>query len=229
MSLRRVVRVGDRVRFDAVEYEVAGLEGAMVRLAPAADRTPGTGGGMSVVLLTHLLAAADFEVLSDPGPGARVGPVTVLDDLPPAVAERAEWWERHLVELMTGRAPDAAAGSPVLARYDPLMVSLRARETAKVEELAQAGERVSLKTVQRMRRRYERAGLAGLADRRLIPAEGPPGGRVDRRVVEAVTEAMAAAAESSTVSRSTLMRQVEQRLRDHGATTNDGTDSGGRR
>ncbi len=193
----------------------------MVRLAPAGDRTPGTGSGMSVVLLTHLLAAADFAVLSDPGPGARTGPVTVLTGLPPAAAERAAWWERHLVELMTGLAPDAAPGTPPRVEYDPLRVSLRARERAKVEELAQAGERVSLKTVQRMRRRYERAGLAGLVDRRLAPDDGPPGGRVDRRVVEAVREAMTATAQTSTVSRATLMRQVEQRLRDHSAAARD--------
>lgn len=210
---RQVVRVGDRVRFDAAEYEVVGLEGAVVRLAPAGDGTPGTGGAASVVLLTHLLAAADFAVLSDPGPGARTGPVTVLTGLPPAVAERAAWWERHLVELMTGLAPDAAPGTRPRVEYDPLRVSLRARETAKVEELVGAGERVSLKTVQRMRRRYERDGLAGLVDRRLAPGDGPPGGRVDPRVVEAVREAMAAAAQASTVSRATLMRQVELRLR----------------
>jgi putative transposase len=218
---RQVVRVGDLVRFEGAEHEVVGLDGAMVRLAPAGDRLPGRTTGASVVLLTQLLAAGDFAVLSDPGPGARTGPVTVLEDLPPAAAERAAWWQRHLVELMTGLAPDAELGTPPRAEYDPLRVSLRARETTKVEELAQAGEQVSLKTVQRMRRRYERAGLAGLVDRRLAPDDGPPEGRVDRRVVEAVREAMTATAQASTVSRATLMRQVEQRLRDHAAQVGD--------
>ncbi len=224
---RQVVRIGDRVRFDAAEHEVVGLDGAMVRLAPTGTRAPGTSTGASVVLLTHLLAAGDFAVLSDPGPGARTGPVTVLEDLPPAAAERAAWWQRHLVELMTGLAPDAEPGTPLRAEYDPLRVSLRAREQAKVEELARAGEQVSLKTVQRMRRRYERVGLAGLVDRRLAPDDGPPEGRVDRRVVEAVREAMAATAQASTVSRATLMRQVEQRLRDNRAAQSDDVDDTG--
>ena len=221
---RQVVRVGDLVRFEGAEHEVVGLDGAMVRLAPAGERPAGRSGGASVVLLTHLLAAVDFAVLSDPGPGARTGPVTVLEDLPPAAAERAAWWQRHLVELMTGLAPDAGPGTPPRGEYDPLRVSLRAREQAKVEELARAGERVSLKTVQRMRRRYERAGLAGLVDRRLAPGDGPLEGRVDRRVVEAVREAMTATAQASTVSRATLMRQVEQRLRDHTTQVGDDAD-----
>jgi len=199
-----------------------------VRLAPAGNRPPGTSAGTSVVLLTHLLATADFAVLSDPGPGARTGPVTVLTGLPPAAVERAAWWQRHLVELMTGLAPDAEPGTPPRREYDPLRVSLRARETAKVEELTRAGEQVSLKTVQRMRRRYERAGLAGLVDRRLAPDDGPPEGRVDRRVVEAVRAAMTATAQTSTVSRATLMRQVEQRLLDqHAAKAGADDDVGG--
>jgi len=69
VNRRQVVRVGDRVRFDGEEYQVAGLDGATVRLAAA-----GGPGGPSVVLLTHLLRAADFAVVSGAGPGARAGP-----------------------------------------------------------------------------------------------------------------------------------------------------------
>ena len=35
---------------------------------------------------------------------------TLLEGLPPAVAGRVVWWERHVVELQTGVTPDAAAG-----------------------------------------------------------------------------------------------------------------------
>jgi len=54
-----VLRVGDRVRSGGGEYQVAGLDGAVVRLVPG-----GGPGGPSVVLLTHLPGAADFAVLS---------------------------------------------------------------------------------------------------------------------------------------------------------------------
>jgi putative transposase len=71
--------------------------------------------------------------------------------------------------------------------------------------------------VQRMRRPYEQVGIAGLVDRR-AKRTYPLQGRVDDRVVEAVRDAMTASAQASTVTRATLMRQVEQRLRDrHGA------------
>ena len=194
-----------------------GLDGATVRLIAAGGRGGGDAGGPSVVLLTHLMGAPDFAVVSGAGPGARVGPVPLLEGLPSAVAGRAAWWERHVVELLTGLAPDAAAGAAVRAEYDPASVSLRSREMTKARELREAGEQVSLSTVQRMRRRYERAGIAGLVDGRLAPQAGPPGGQVDARVVEAVREAMTATAESSTVTRSALMRRVERQLRErHG-------------
>jgi len=209
-----VVRVGDRVRFDAGEYVVAGLDGLTVRLTRAGDLDPGTGGGPWVMLLTHLLGAADFQVLSTAGPRRRAGPVALPDDLPAAVAERALWWERHLVEMLTGLALDAAPGTRPRAEYDPAAVSLQVRETAKANELKAAGEQVSLRTVQRMRRRYEQAGIAGLVDRRATRTY-PLAGRVDERVVAAVREAMTATAQASTVSRATLMRQVEQHLREH--------------
>ncbi len=65
----------------------------------------------------------------------------------------------------------------------------------KARELREGGERVSLGTVQRMRLRYQQAGIMGLVDRRATRAY-PPGGRVDARVVEAVKDVMSAAAGS---------------------------------
>jgi transposase InsO family protein len=209
VSRRQVVRVGDRVRFDGGEYQVAGLDGATVRLAAG-----GGAGGPSVVLLTHLLGAADFVVVSGAVPGARLGSLSLLEGLPPSVAARAAWWERHVVELLTGLAPDVAGGAAVRAEYDPASVSLRVREMTKARELRDAGERVSLSTVQRMRRRYERAGIAGLVDGRLAPRAGPPGGQVDPRVVEVVRQEMSAAGDASTVTRSALMRRAERVLRE---------------
>jgi hypothetical protein len=168
------------------------------------------------VLLTCLLGAADFAVLSG-APGARVPSAALLEGVPAEAAVRALWWERHVVELLTGLAPGAATGTAVRAEYDPASVSLRAREIATAAELCEDGERVSLGTVQRMRLRYEQAGVAGLVDRRATRA-CRPGGRVDARVVEAVKDAMTAAAGSSTVTRLALMRQAERQLRErHGA------------
>lgn len=54
---RGVLRVGDRVRFEGREQQVVGLAGTTVRLQD--DH-----GGVALVLFSHLVAAADFELLS---------------------------------------------------------------------------------------------------------------------------------------------------------------------
>jgi transposase InsO family protein len=221
VSRRQVVRVGDRVPFDDAEYMVVGLDGTSARLASVGDRGPEASGGAGVVLVTHLLAAPDFQVLSSSGPMSRAGSLSVLGDLSAEASDRAAWWERHVVELLTGLAADAAPGSAPRPEYDPLAVTLRAREQAKTRELQAAGEQVSLRTVQRMRRRYEQAGVAGLADRRALRTY-PFQGTVDDRVVAAVKEAMTATVQASTVSRATLMRQVQQRLQDQHGLADEG-------
>ena len=90
----------------------------------------------------------------------------LLDGLPPDVVARAEWWERHVIEVLTG-TPPAQAGTGRRPEYDPLRRSLRQRELDKVAELNAGSQTVSLTTLGRMRRRYQREGLLGLVDGRL--------------------------------------------------------------
>ena len=61
---RPVLHVGDRVVFDGDEHQVVGLSGTSVRLR--ADC-----GVQQVVLAGHLMAAADFTVLDQPGECSR--------------------------------------------------------------------------------------------------------------------------------------------------------------
>ncbi len=182
---------------------MAALSGSSVRLvddAPAA----------SVVLLGHLLAADGFEVLSTglerpplPEPG-------VLAGLSAEAAERVEWWERHLTELLTGR-PSGDLDGTVRAEYDPAVHSLRQRELTKLAELHACGEEMALSTLRRMRTRFESQGLTGLVDGRLRKPSTATG-RTDARVVAAIEHVVAAQAERSTVSGRVLMRRVERML-----------------
>ncbi|MEF9904835.1 hypothetical protein [Streptomyces sp. P9-A2] len=172
----------------------------------------------SVVLLGHLLASEGFAVLGT-GPSRPPLPQEgVLDGLPAEEAERVRWWHRHLTELMTGR-PDADHGTPVRAEYDPDVRSVRQRELAKVAELREAGEEVALSTLQRLRARFEREGVAGLVDRRLVkPSTGT--GRADPRVVAAIEKVVSSRTDEATVSAQVLRRQVERLLADeHGVGT----------
>jgi putative transposase len=131
------------------------------------------------------------------------------------VADKARWWERHIVEVLTGLPPQAGAGARIRAEYDPQAVSLRQRELAKVEELRSEGHPVVLRTLQRYRRRYETEGLWGLVDSRFARPSSPTG-RADQRVVEAVRQAVREQTDESTGTVDRLRWRVEQILREGG-------------
>ena len=94
-----VLRVGDRLRFDGVVQTVAGLTGTLVRLADEHGQT-------SVVRLPHLLTDSSFERIGQRDPGPLL-PAGLLNGLPKQTLEAAQWWEIHIVEVLTGRPPDA--------------------------------------------------------------------------------------------------------------------------
>jgi putative transposase len=205
----RLLRVGDLIRFDGRLHTVVALEGTAVRMVDD-DQSA------SVVMLAHLLSSAGFEVVAPTSVRAVVPASGVLEGLPRKAVERAEWWQRHLVEMLLGRPIEDQHG-PVRAQYDPAARSLRQRELAKVEELSAAGQPTSLALVQRMRGRFEREGVLGLVDPRLRKAPDSTG-RVDPRVVEALRAVADAQTERSTVSAQVLRRRMERALEaEHGA------------
>ncbi|MFD9203650.1 integrase, partial [Streptomyces anthocyanicus] len=116
-SRPQLLSLGDRVRYDGREHTVAALHGTSVRLVDDALAA-------SVVLLGNLLASEGFTVLSSAPSRPPLPDAGVLEGLPEDAAERAEWWRRHLTELLTGR-PDVDARTPVKAEYDPAVNSLR--------------------------------------------------------------------------------------------------------
>ncbi|WP_405671635.1 Mu transposase C-terminal domain-containing protein [Streptomyces sp. NBC_01530] len=207
-SRPRLLRAGDVVRFDGRLHTVAALEGTAVRLVDEAQSA-------SVVMLAHLLSSAGFEVVTPALVRAVVSAAGVLEGLPAKAVERAEWWQRHLVEMLTGRPLDDPQ-VPVRAEYDPAVRSLRQRELAKAAELAAAGHTTSLALIQRMRRRFEDEGVLGLVDPRLR-AVSDGTGRADRRVVEALSRVVDEQTSRSTVSAQVLRRRMERLLEaEHG-------------
>ena len=199
-----VLAPGDEIRLAGRTQRVVALDGTSVRLV---DVT----GAVTVMLTGHLLADPGFELLTGRGRPLSAG---LAGRLPDEVRASAQWWERHIVEVLTGLPPDAPAGSAPHPDYDPACRSLRQRELAKHEELAQAGHRVGLSTLKRLRRRYELQGLPGLIDQRHARAAlgGPPGGRTDPRVLEATRRAIAEQTGRSTGTITRLRRRVEQLL-----------------
>ncbi|MFD5403774.1 Mu transposase C-terminal domain-containing protein [Streptomyces griseorubiginosus] len=207
-SRPRLLRAGDLIRFDGRLHTVAALEGTAVRLVDE-------GQSASVVMLAHLLSSTGFEVVTPASVRTVVPPVGALEGLPARAVERAEWWQRHLVEMLTGRPPDDPNG-PVKPEYDPAVWSLRQRELAKAAELAAAGTAVSLTVLQDMRARFEREGVLGLVDPRLRTVSDGTG-RTDRRVVEALRKIVDEQTDRSTVSAQVLRRRMERLLEaEHG-------------
>jgi putative transposase len=183
------LRLGDRVRFCEHIYTVVGLTGMTIRLADE----QGTG---MLVDQVHLQTAKDFAVLGV-GDHAPLSSSTLLDHLPRPVADRARWWQRHIVEILTGLPPDAPAGARGKPEYDPTCRSLAQREQAKAAELAVLGEQITARTVKRKRQRYEAGGVQAVVDHRLAPHASLLGG-ADPRVVAAIRQVIGESVEGST-------------------------------
>jgi len=166
-------------------------------------------GAVIEVTTSGLLADPGLELVTP----SRVplAPQPALDRLPEGTADNARWWERHLIEVITGLPPDSPPGTCPRPEYDPARRSLRQREPAKHEELTRAGHQVGLSTLKRQRARYEREGLWGVVDRRAARRTAPAG-HVDPRVVEATRQAIAEETDRSTGTVGRLRRRVEQIL-----------------
>ena len=147
------LRPGDWLSFDGEDHQVVGLAGVSVRLRS-------TSGAESVVLASYLLASPSFALL-DGTAAPTVEPFGLLDGLPEEVLAPAREWQRHVIEVETGLAPQAPPGTTPRREYDPAVTTVRHREHAKAAELG-----VGARTVARMRARYAQQGLWGLVDQR---------------------------------------------------------------
>jgi putative transposase len=203
VTVSRPVRlaVGDGVGLRGSSYTITALAGGTVALA-------GVTGEVLAIPVAELLTDASFTVVTA-RTRAPLPARGVLEGLPAQVAARAQWWERHVSEVLTGVPAGSAPGTAAPAEYDPLRVSLRQRELSKVAELRAAGEPVSLATLGRMRRRYRSDGLLGLVDGRLRRGAG---GAVDERVITAIEKAVAGETDRSTGTVTRLRRRVAQSL-----------------
>jgi putative transposase len=194
---------GDEVRIAGVTHTIAGLSGGQVHLVDAA-------GNKSVTSLAELFSSPGAVVL----PALRKAPLPpqgLLQSLPASLTERARWWEKHIVEVLTGTPPQTGPGAAASPGYDPNVTTLRQREIAKVAELKLLGHEVPLSTFQRLRRSYEQEGVWGLVDGRGTRPPSP-GGLVDERIVDAVRRAVAEQADKSTGTIGRLRRRVEKIL-----------------
>jgi hypothetical protein len=201
-----IVRIGDRVVFSGAEYSVVALSGSLVRLVAGS-------GESAVVAMAYLAGAPDFAVVGS-GPRARLTPSGLLDALPGKVVAAAREWERHLAEVESGLPPGAEPGTAPKPEFDPVARTLTERAQAKAGELG-----VTLRTVERMLRRYRDQGLWGLVDTRYAKRARPTG-NVDPRVVAAAVAVIDEQKDASTGTKSRAMRKIRENVeREHGPGT----------
>ncbi|MBV6359944.1 DDE-type integrase/transposase/recombinase [Mycobacteroides chelonae] len=194
------VRVGDEICLSGEHFTVLSITDGAARLLSAT-------GERTLVPLPRLCTDPSLELVSTSWPP--LCSEEALAGVPPEAVERARWWERHLIEVITGRSASNTDTAP--PGFDPSVTTLRKRELAKVAELNAEGCDVNFKTLQRQRRLYQRDGLLGVVDRRYLP-QRPVHGRVDPRVAAAVTELIAAETDLSTGTVRRLRRKTAQAL-----------------
>lgn len=199
-----VLRVGDRVRFEGRVHTVVGLSGTTVRLVDEHNTA-------SMVMFAHLMASDGFELLDSTAPTPGLPPFGLLDTVPEVALCKARFFEKHLIEVETGLPPDAPKGTVPRPEYDPQWRTVNERLVAKAAELTAAGNEVSERTLFRLRTKWRDEGLWGLVDRRATRLSMAPGtGRVDERLVEGVLEVLTAQEDSSTGTRTRVIRQAEK-------------------
>jgi len=169
VSRPRVLRAGDDVRYAGGVHCVEAVSGSTVRLVDVV-------GAVSGVPLAQLLGDPTFELLSSSQRPAPLPPSGLLDEVQDSVARRARWWERHIVEVLTGLLPEHEIGAKGKPAYDPQRNSLRQRELSKVAELGAAGHQVSITTVKRLRLAYEKEGIWAWSISARPGLESPPAG-----------------------------------------------------
>ncbi|MFJ9782626.1 hypothetical protein ACIRSS_23800 [Amycolatopsis sp. NPDC101161] len=203
IGAQRTLRIGDSVTAFGLQHTVSALDGFTVRLDNLL-------GGSTVVTLMALFTAPDFTVAGGED-GPVLPPVGLLDAVAEPVLATAQRWERHVVEVETGRLPGADPAEPPRAGFDPAATTLAERERTKDAELRAAGETASLRSLQRMRGRYRAQGLWGLLDQQALRTRSPFG-RANERLLAAMAAAIEAETDESTGTRDRLRRRVKARL-----------------
>lgn len=62
----------------------------------------------------------------------------MLDGLPAEAVQEARWWQRHIVEALTGIPPDAEEGTAPRPECDPAVITLIRRGQGEAAELTAA-------------------------------------------------------------------------------------------
>jgi putative transposase len=131
-----------------------------------------------------------------------------LDTLEAGERAFVELWAAHIEEMVTGERPGHNTPRP---EYDPELTNLNERVQTKIVQLRNEGKPASRSALLRKKALWEIGGTAALIDRRLFKHIGKLD-QADSRVIDAIAEVIADAADRSTVTQSYLHLQVRKIL-----------------
>ncbi|WP_426989216.1 Mu transposase C-terminal domain-containing protein [Pseudarthrobacter sp. Y6] len=182
MTGHAVLALGDDVELRGVIYRLTALDGDVAMLAVAGEAPV-------AIKVGALLADETFRFVGTRPTRRRIaGPSPLFESLPADVQEKARWMEGHMTEVLDGVPCNADPGQIAKRTFDVAFTSLR-----------------------QLRHAYEKKGILGLVDRRLIPQTSPTG-RTDPRVVDAILSVLEANTHQSSGTTDRLMRQVRKQL-----------------
>ncbi|MFI5803729.1 Mu transposase C-terminal domain-containing protein [Streptomyces sp. NPDC051561] len=202
------IAVTDWIEFEDERHQVAGLDGATVRLRSETGR-------VQTIMLSVILADPSFRADANPPPepqadaSTRLDPGGTLASLKPEVRDAALDLEGHLREVesgfRSGNPLDAAPGEP-RPEYAPDQ-TMTTRVEAKAAELD-----LSKRSIHLLRQKYAEQGLWGLVDQRKARISNPLR-NVDHRAVQAIRDQAAAERnDSSATVGGRFYRRVRNRL-----------------
>ncbi|QCB97633.1 transposase [Arthrobacter sp. PAMC25564] len=205
-----LLKLGDDVEFHGITYRLTALDGDVAMLAVAGEAPV-------AMKVGSLLADETFRIVGTRPTRRRItGPSPLFDSLPPEVRQKARRLEGHITEVLDGVPCNADPGQVARRTYNFAHTSLRQRDQAKLAELHELGETMSIGSLQRLRYAYGKKGVIGLVDKRLI-RRVPVAGQTDQRVVDAILSTLEANTQQSSGSMDRLMRQVRKQMEsEHG-------------
>ncbi|MCC3773620.1 Mu transposase C-terminal domain-containing protein [Streptomyces sp. UNOB3_S3] len=202
--------VTEWIEFEDERHQVAGLDGATVRLRSETGR-------VQTIMISAVLTDPTFRASVEPPPGSLeedgsgLDPAGVLASVDKAVRDDALALEAHLMEATTGyRSGDLLNPAPGEPRpqYDPVLPQTQ-RIIAKAEELG-----MSKRRIHQLREQYREQGLWGLVDKRKTRISNPLK-NIDPRIIQAIREqALAQQNASSTTIGNLFYRRTQNRLDD---------------
>ncbi len=195
------IQTGDIVEFRGQTWQIRDSDATTVHLKCLDD-------GSSLTLPTGVLLADEtFVGPGDPGPS--VADQRLLDLTVPQRRREAEFWYAHMYEVKYG----IALRDRGVIDAPPPAATIASRLGAKRHELMRAGLEVSMSTMWRKWRGFNRRGVLGCADLRGMPGHVRLSG-IDQRVEATLAAVRNHFIDKSTPTKKQIIEMAKHRLTD---------------